>query len=99
MQHSRQDRPEEPARPEKPKKLDQHKIMKKRGFVKKYKTFEAARKDQWVFKPGQAYFEKVLLMHSMGLLKRIGEKCPRGVFKYKNFEDAQKEELEWILMD
>jgi hypothetical protein len=73
--------------------------MKKRGFVKKYKTFEAARKDQWVFRPGRAYFEKVLLMHSSGLLKRIGENFPKGVFRYKTFTEAQKDEFEWILMD
>jgi hypothetical protein len=73
-------------------------LTPKVGFVKKFKTFEAARRDQWVFKPGPAYFEKVLLMHSSRLLKRIGENFPRGVFRYNNFQEAQEEELNWILM-
>lgn len=71
----------------------------KRGFVKKYKTFDEAARDQWVFRPGRAYFKKVLLMHSTGLLKRIGGKFPQGVFRYKTFAEAQKEESEWILTD
>ena len=73
--------------------------MKKHGFVKKYKTFEEAQKDQWVFNPGKDYFQKVLLMHSSRLLKRIGEKHQQGVFRYKTFADAQKDDLKWILKD
>ncbi len=73
--------------------------MERKGFVKKYKNFEEAQKDQWVFNPGKDYFEKVLFMLSMGLLKRIGSKFPRGVFKYESFEDAQEDDLQWILRD
>lgn len=71
----------------------------KKGFVKRYETFEKAQIDQWVFDPDKNYFQKVLLMHSMSLLKRLGQKVPKGVHKYKSFEDAQKEAFQWILMD
>lgn len=70
-----------------------------RGFVKKYKSFEEAHRDQFVFAPDEHYFRMVLLMHSMSLLKKIGRKTPKGVYKYKSFDDAQKDSLNWILTD
>jgi hypothetical protein len=35
----------------------------------------------------------------MSLLKKIGRKTPKGVYKYKSFDDAQKDSLNWILTD
>jgi hypothetical protein len=35
----------------------------------------------------------------MSFLKRIGKKVPKGIYKYKNFKDAQEDTLQWILMD
>ncbi len=67
--------------------------------VKKYKSFEEAQKDQWVFEPDEDYFKMVLSMHSMSLLTRIGKKIKRGAYKYKKFEDAQKDELKWLSVD
>lgn len=69
------------------------------GFVKKYKNFKEAYRDQLVFTPDKNYFHMVLLMHSMSILKKIGEKTPKGVYKYKTFDDAQKDSLNWILAD
>ncbi len=67
--------------------------------VKKYKTFQEARFDQYVFEPDKAYFEMILSMHSINLLNKIGKKVKKGVHKYKTFEDAQKDELKWLLAD
>lgn len=67
--------------------------------VKKYKTFQEAQIDQYVFEPDESYFKMVLSMHSMSLLNKIGKKARRGVFKYKMFDDAQKDELEWLFAD
>ena len=73
--------------------------IKSKGFVKKYKTFEEAHRDQFVFMPDEKYFRMVLLMHSMSLLKKIGKKAPQGVYKYRSFKEAQKDSLNWILAD
>lgn len=67
--------------------------------VKKYKTFQEAQVDQYVFEPDKTYFEMILSMHSMSLLNKIGKKIKRGVYKYKTFEDAQKDKLKWLLAD
>jgi len=67
--------------------------------IKKYRTFKEAQFDQYVFKPDKTYFKMVLSMHSMGLLDRVGKKIKRGVYKYKTFQSAQKDELKWLLVD
>ena len=67
--------------------------------IKKYKTFEEAQFDQYVFEPDKGYIDMVLSMHSLNLLGKIGKKIKQGVYKYKTFKDAQEDELKWLLMD
>ncbi|KPJ63624.1 MAG: hypothetical protein AMJ45_07210 [Syntrophobacter sp. DG_60] len=59
--------------------------------VKKYKSFEEAERDQWVFFPDEAYFKRAFGLLRTSLLKRIVKNFPKGVFKYKTIEDAQKD--------
>jgi len=67
--------------------------------LKKYKTFEEAERDQWVFEPDENYFKIALSRLSMEPLIKIGGRIKRGLYKYKRFEDAQKDELKWLLQD
>jgi hypothetical protein len=67
--------------------------------IRKYKTFEDAQFDQFVFKPDKNYFEMIFSMHSMNLFEKIFKKIKSGIYKYKTFEDAQKDEMEWLLKD
>lgn len=58
--------------------------------VKKYKTFEEAREDLFVYNPGKEYYKE---LHEYFLfLERITPKVklPHGVFYYKTFEEAEK---------
>ncbi len=58
-------------------------------MIKKFKTFEEARRDLWVMNPDKAYYQRVAEFYELAssLVKR---KIPRGVFKFRTFEEAQK---------
>jgi hypothetical protein len=67
--------------------------------IKKYKTFKEAQFDLYLFEPDKKYIEMILSMHSMDFLNNIGKKIKKGVYKYKTFQDAQKDEMKWLLKD
>ena len=56
-------------------------------MIKKYKTFEDARRDLWEMNPDKKYFNRVLNFYDLasGLVKC---KIKRGVFKFKTIEEA-----------
>lgn len=63
--------------------------------VYKYKTFEEAERALWNFHPDQAYFDKVAdLWDFANKLSPID--YPKGIFKFRNIEEANKhrDELE-----
>lgn len=63
-------------------------------MIKKFKTFEEARRDLWEMNPGPEYYKRVINFYGLAsdIVKR---KVPKGVFKYKTFEEAQKHRDEW----
>jgi hypothetical protein len=58
-------------------------------MIKKFKTFEEAQRDLWVMNPDEAYYQRLKEFYDFALTfnKR---KLPRGVFKFKTFEEARQ---------
>jgi hypothetical protein len=62
--------------------------------VYKYKTFEKAQKALWNFYPDAAYFKQVAdLWDTADKLCPIS--YPRGIFKFKSINEADKQRKEW----
>jgi len=62
--------------------------------VYKYKTFEEAESALWNFHPDEAYFNKVAeLWNFANKLSPIT--YPRGIFKYRSIEEANRQRYEW----
>ena len=62
--------------------------------VQKFKTFEEAEQALWCFKPDKEYFKRVERLFEMAS-KLYKPNYPKGVHKYKTFEDAQAELDRW----
>ncbi len=63
--------------------------------VYKYKTFEDAEKALWCFNPDKEYFKRVAeLWNFANKLNPV--KYPKGIFKFKTLEEANRhrEEIE-----
>jgi hypothetical protein len=58
-------------------------------MVKKFKSFEDARRDLWVMEPTDEYYKRVIEFYELAS-KLVKPKIQRGVFKFKTFEEAQK---------
>ncbi|MDM8524721.1 hypothetical protein QUF80_15240 [Desulfococcaceae bacterium HSG8] len=65
--------------------------------VYKYKSFEDAEKALWNFYPDENYFRQVMELRDMAN-KLCSVSYPRGVFKYKTIEAANKQREEWELI-
>ena len=64
--------------------------------IYKYKTFEEARMALWSREPDRTYFRQ--LNSLWALADRLSRfKYPSGVFKYRTFEEADKQRGEWDL--
>ncbi len=65
--------------------------------VYKYKTFEDADRAQWNFYPDEGYLKKVLeLWNFANKLSPLS--YPKGIFKYRTLEEANKQRDEWELI-
>ncbi len=61
--------------------------------VYKYRTFEEAERALWNFKPDEAYFKRVAeLWEFADQLNSIV--YPRGILKFQNLEEANKQRYE-----
>ena len=64
--------------------------------LQKFKTFEDAEKALWIFNPNKEYYRQI-----SDLFATIGKLCPlkfpNGIFKYKTFEEAEKQSNEWLV--
>lgn len=63
----------------------------KRGWVKKFRTLEEAERDLWVMEPDEGYYRRVLRL--LDTLPR--RPAPRGIFRYRSLEEAQRERERW----
>lgn len=59
--------------------------------VKKFKTFEEARKDQWVFEPDDAYYRRIRKFYQFAFRLNPPQQA-QGIFKFRNLSEAQKHE-------
>jgi hypothetical protein len=64
--------------------------------VYKYKDFEQAERALWNFHPDEAYFKRVAELWAFAN-KLSPITYPRGVFKYRSIEEANKQRYEWEL--
>ena len=63
----------------------------RRGWVKKFRTLEEAERDLWVMEPDEGYYWRVLR-----LLDAFPRRpAPRGIFRYRSLEEAQRERERW----
>lgn len=64
--------------------------------VYKYKSFEEAERALWSFYPNEFYFHRVAeLWEFANTLSPIT--YPKGVFKYRSIEEANRQRYEWEL--
>ncbi len=64
--------------------------------VYKYKTFEEAESALWNFHPDEAYFSQVAELWNFAN-KLCPITYPKGIFKYRSIEEANKQRDEWEL--
>lgn len=62
--------------------------------VYKYKSFEEARRALWNFNPDTAYFKQVAELWDTAN-KFCPISYPKGVFKYKSINEANKQRKKW----
>ena len=62
--------------------------------VYKYKTYQEAERALWNFNPDKAYFKKI---HELFIMadKMNPVIYPKGIFKYKTLDEAQKQRQQW----
>ena len=62
--------------------------------VYKFRTFDEAKKSQWVFNTDDSYFNKVKelfeIAHHLNPIK-----YPKGIFYYKTLEQANEQRFYW----
>ncbi|HFE64893.1 hypothetical protein B1H10_07940 [candidate division KSB1 bacterium 4484_188] len=64
--------------------------------VYKFKTFEEAERALWNFNPDEAYYARVAeLWNFANKLSPVS--YPRGIFKFRSLEEANKQREEWEL--
>lgn len=65
-------------------------------MIKKFKTFLEARMDLWEMNPDEKYYRRLKDFYGLAAKFRKKNNYPRGLFKFKTFQDAQnfQEELE-----
>jgi hypothetical protein len=64
--------------------------------IYKYKSFAEAERALWVFKPGNGYYQR-LAGYFLLAEKLSPPPFPRGIHKYRSFESAQQQKMEWLL--
>lgn len=58
-------------------------------MIKKFKTFEEARRDLWVMNPDATYYKKLFELFELAFTLSKPN-YPKGLYKFKTFEEAQK---------
>jgi hypothetical protein len=64
--------------------------------VERFRTFEEAKEALWNFKPDATYFKQLAeLWNTANRLCPIS--YPKGVFRYKSIDEANKQRKQWEL--
>jgi hypothetical protein len=64
--------------------------------IQKFKTFEEAEKALWCKEPDENYYKRINNLFELAY-RLNPPNYPRGIFKYKTLEEANKQKEEWIL--
>lgn len=59
-------------------------------MIKKFKTFEEARRDLWVMEPNDEYYRRVIAFYDLAASLIKPRSIEKGIFKFKTFEEAQE---------
>lgn len=59
-------------------------------MIKKFKTFEEARRDLWVMKPDAEYYKRLRTLYEFAEKFNKNKKSIRGIFKFKTIQEAQE---------
>jgi hypothetical protein len=54
--------------------------------IKKYSSFDEARRDQWVFSPGQEYYRRIRDFYRF-VFRLHPLQDPKGIFKYRDISE------------
>ncbi len=64
--------------------------------IYKYNSFEEAERALWNFLPNEAYFHRVAELWEFAN-KLAPMSYPKGIFRYRNIEEANRQSNEWEL--
>ena len=64
--------------------------------IEKFKSFEDAERALWCFEPDDEYYKQVAQLWNLAN-RLCPPNFPRGIFKYRTREEANKQKEEWIL--
>jgi hypothetical protein len=57
--------------------------------LKKFKSFEEARRDQWTFEPDQLYYQRIRKFYQFAA-KLSPPVCKAGFIKFRDITEAQQ---------
>ncbi len=66
-------------------------------MIKKFKTFEEARRDLWVMEPDDEYYRRVIAFYELAASLIKPHSIEKGIFKFKTFEEAQEHRRRQLL--
>ncbi len=64
--------------------------------IQKFKSFEEAERALWNFNPDKEYYESVRSFYKL-FAKLSKFSYPKGVFKFKTFEEAEEHKMNAII--
>jgi len=56
--------------------------------IKRYSSFDQARRDQWEFSPGEEYYRRVQNFYRF-VFRLHPPENPKGIFKYRNIDEMR----------
>jgi hypothetical protein len=62
--------------------------------IQRFRTFEEAEEALWCFEPDVAYWKRVKRLFALAERLRP-RRCPRGIFRYRTINEANREATEW----
>jgi hypothetical protein len=58
--------------------------------VKKFKSFEEAERDLWVFEPDDRYYERLRGFYNFAAKFSVA-RFPRAIFKFRSMQEANRQ--------
>jgi hypothetical protein len=61
--------------------------------IKKFKSFEDAERDLWVFQPDERYYKRLRAFYNFAAKFQVG-RFPRAIFKFRSIQEAKSQKTE-----